>query len=376
MWQRTRAITVAVQMQAGRQIADFSGEVDAALTSVRATLPEDLILARTSDQPRQVKEKVDLFLVSFYEAIAIIVLIGLIGFWEWRSALLLALSIPLTLALSYAFMYLLGIDIQQMSIAALIISLGLLVDDPVVAGDAIKRELDSGKPGRVAAWLGPTRLARAIFFATVTNIVAYLPFLIMSGDVGRFIFRTFVPLLGHALLREHKVPLAQWAHRRERGVAGFYARGVRGAIDHRYAVLLAAVAVLAAGVAAGPRLKTAFFPKDLSYLSYVDIWLPENSTLEATDEAARTADRVVRDVAAEFGKKKHREVLQSVTTFIGGGAPRFWFSLSPQQDQVNYAQLVVEVKDDHDTTELIAPLQHALSAQVPGAQIDVRQLET
>jgi len=169
-----------------------------------------------------------------------------------------------------------------------------------------------------------------------------------------------VPLLGHALLREHKVPLAQWAHRRERGVAGFYARGVRWAIDHRYAVLLAAVAVLAAGVAAGPRLKTAFFPKDLSYLSYVDIWLPENSTLEATDEAARTADRVVRDVAAEFGKKKHREVLQSVTTFIGGGAPRFWFSLSPQQDQVNYAQLVVEVKDDHDTTELIAPLQHAL----------------
>jgi len=393
VWQRTRAITVAAQMQAGRQIADFSAEVDAALTSVRATLPEDLILARTSDQPRQVKEKVDLFLVSFYEAIAIIVLIGLIGFWEWRSALLLALVIPLTLAPSYAFMYLLGIDIQQMSIAALIISLGLLVDDPVVAGDAIKRELDSGKPGRVAAWLGPTRLARAIFFATVTNIVAYLPFLIMSGDVGRFIFSlpvvitctlvasrivsmTFVPLLGHALLREHELPLAQWAHRRERGVAGFYVRGVRWAIDHRYAVLLAAAAVLAAGVAAGPRLKTAFFPKDLSYLSYVDIWLPENATLEATDEAARTADRIVRDVAAEFGKKKHREVLQSVTTFIGGGAPRFWFSLSPQQDQVNYAQLVVEVKDDHDTTELIAPLQHALSAQVPGAQIDVRQLET
>src|SRR5207237_1843047 len=165
------------------------------------------------------------------------------------------------------------------------------------------------------------------------------------GDVGRFIFNlpvvitctlvasrivsmTFVPLLGHALLREHKVPLAQWAHRRERGVAGFYARGVRWAIDHRYAVLLAAVAVLAAGVAAGPRLKTAFFPKDLSYLSYVDIWLPENATLEATDEAARTADRIVRDVAAEFGTKKHREVLQSVTTFIGGGAPRFWFSLA------------------------------------------------
>ncbi len=393
VWNRTRAVTVAVQMQAGRQIADFSTEVDAALAAARPTLPEDLILARTSDQPRQVKEKVDLFMVSFYEAIGIIVLIGLIGFWEWRSALLLALSIPLTLALSYAFMYLLGIDIQQMSIAALIISLGLLVDDPVVAGDAIKRELDEGKPGLVAAWLGPTKLAHAILFATITNIVAYLPFLIMSGDVGRFIFSlpvvitctlvasrivsmTFVPLLGHALLRHRETPLAPWRERRESGIAGVYARGVRWAIGHRHVVLLAAAAVLAAGVSVGPRLRTAFFPKDLSYLSYVDIWLPENATLEATDEAARLADGVVRDVAAGYGKKTHRDVLQSVTTFIGGGAPRFWFSLSPQQDQVNYAQLVIEVKDDHDTTALIAPLQHALSARVPGALIDVRQLET
>src|SRR5205814_145499 len=131
-----------------------------------------------------------------------------------------------------------------------------------------------------------------------------------------------------------------------------------------------------AGISLGPRLKTAFFPTDLSYLSYVDIWLPENATLEATDEAARIADRIVREVAAEHGKKTHREVLRSVTTFIGGGAPRFWFSLPPQQDQVNYAQLVVEVTDDHDTTDLVAPLQRALSAQVPGALIDVRQLET
>ena len=215
----------------------------------------------------------------------------------------------------------------------------------------------------------------------------------MSGDVGRFIFSlpvvitctlvasrivsmTFVPLLGHALLREHRTAQAQWTDRRERGVAGLYARGVRWSIDHRYAVLLAAAAVLASGVAVGPRLKTAFFPKDLSYLSYVDLWLPENATLEASDEAARIADGVVRDVAAKFGQKKHREVLQSVTTFIGGGAPRFWFSLSPQQDQVNYAQLVIEVTDVHDTNELVAPLQHALSARVPGALIDVRQLET
>src|SRR4030095_5915348 len=106
----------------------------------------------------------------------------LIGFWEWRSALLMAMSIPITLAMTFGMLYLLGIDVQQVSIASLIIALGLLVDDPVVAGDAIKRDLAVGHPPLVAAWLGPTKLATAILFATITNIVAYLPFLFLPGD--------------------------------------------------------------------------------------------------------------------------------------------------------------------------------------------------
>ena len=83
---------------------------------------------------------------SLYEAIALVVLVSLIGFWEWRSALLMALSIPITLAMTFGMMHVLGIDLQQVSIASLIIALGLLVDDPVVAGDAIKRELAAGHP--------------------------------------------------------------------------------------------------------------------------------------------------------------------------------------------------------------------------------------
>ena len=101
---------------------------------------------RPSDQPLQVRENVDLFMRSLYEAIALVVLVALIGFWEWRSALVMALAIPLTLAMTFGLMDLLGIDIQQVSVASLIIALGLLVDDPVVAGDAIKRELDHGQP--------------------------------------------------------------------------------------------------------------------------------------------------------------------------------------------------------------------------------------
>src|SRR5262249_60479993 len=115
-------------------------------------------------------------------------IIALIGFWEWRSAVLMALSIPLTLAMTFGMMYVLGIDLQQVSIATLIIALGLLVDDPVVAGDAIKRSLADGHRPLIAAWLGPTKLASAILYATITNIVAYLPFLMLSGTSGELLY--------------------------------------------------------------------------------------------------------------------------------------------------------------------------------------------
>src|SRR3989441_9627522 len=125
---------------------------------------------------------------AIYEAILLVIVVALVGFWEWRSPLIMAISIPLTLAMTYGMIFMLGIDLQQVSIATLIIALGLLVDDPVVAGDAIKRELAAGHPRLVAAWLGPTKLATAILYATITNILAYLPFLMLSGDTGRFLY--------------------------------------------------------------------------------------------------------------------------------------------------------------------------------------------
>lgn len=400
-WARTRAITLAVTMRSGMQIGAFGKAVDAALADGRQLLPEDLVVARTSDQPRQVSENVDLFMSSLYEAVALVVFVALLGFWEWRSAAVLALSVPITLFMTYGLMYLLGIDLQQISIASLIIALGLLVDDPVVAGDAIKRELALGHPPIVAAWLGPTKLARAILFATITNIVAYLPFLTLPGDVGRFIFTlpvvltcslvasrlvsmTFIPLLGFYFLRpaKHEPTLEE---RRSKGFGRFYSRGVAWAIDHRWKVLGISVVLLVSAFAFAGRLKQAFFPKDLSYLSYVDVWLPEDAPISATTETARHADEVIRRTAAEWAKAhperakgedgKPRDVIRSITTFIGGGGPRFWFSVTPEMQQPNYAQLVIEATDKHDTSDLIEPLQRALSTEVPGARIDVRQLE-
>jgi multidrug efflux pump subunit AcrB len=393
-WHRNRAITLAVQMRSGEQIFKFGETVDKALATVRPQLPADLVVARTSDQPKQVKELVSLLMSSLYEAIALVVIVALIGFWDWRAAGLMAASIPLTLAMTFGIVRVLGIDIQQVSIATLIIALGLLVDMPVVAGDAIKRELGSGSPRDLASWLGPTRLAKAIVFATITNIVAYLPFLMLTGDTYFFLYSlpivmtctlvasvivsfTFIPLIAYYLIKPPKKAEEPMEQRRTHGFPGFYYRVGDFCLGHRWGVFAGSLLVLVVGALLFFRLKPQFFPKDLSYLSYVDVWLPPDAPLGATDAAARRAEAVIREEAERFGKEhNHKGVLKSVTTFAGGGGPRFWFSVDPEQQQLNYAQLLVEVSDKHLTNEFVGPLQTALSHEVPGARIDVRQLET
>jgi multidrug efflux pump subunit AcrB len=396
-WQRSRAITLSVQMRSGEQIAEFGKQVDITLDNLKQQMPADLIYARTSDQPLQVEESIDLFMKSLYEAIILVVIIALIGFWEWRSAMLMAISIPVTLAMTFGMMHLLGIDLQQVSIATLIIALGLLVDDPVVAGDAIKRDLALGHPPVIASWLGPTKLATAILYATITNIVAYLPFLMIKGSTGEFIYTlpvviacslvasrlvsmTFIPLLSYYLLKpKYEMPIAE---RRTKGLAARYYKIGTWAIDHRWKVMAGALLFLIGGGIFMSQLKTQFFPKDLSYLSYVDVWLPADAPLSATREAAAHSEEIIREVVEEYGQHhkdddgKPREVLKSLTTFVGGGGPRFWFSLSPELQQLNYAQIIIQVKDKHDTAHLMGPLQKALSERVPGARIDVRQLES
>jgi multidrug efflux pump subunit AcrB len=391
-WHRTRAVTLAVQMRSGEQIDKFGAAIDTTLADLKKRLPEDLVMARTSDQPLQVRENVSLFMNSLYEAVILVVIVSLIGFWEWRSAALMALSMPITLLMTFGMMHALGIDLQQVSVASLIIALGLLVDDPVVAGDAIKRDLALGHSSVISAWLGPTKLATAIMYATVTNIVAYLPFLFLKGATGEFVYSlpivltcslvasrlvsmTFIPLLGYYLLR----PKAEVSieERRKKGFAAFYYRIGTAAINHRWKVLAGSLIVLALGGLFASQLKQQFFPKDLSYLSYVDVWLPEDAPLSATNEAAHHAEEVIRAVVQEYGKEhKGEDVLKSLTTFVGGGGPRFWFSVAPEQQQLNYAQIIIQVKDKHDTAHLIEPLQKALSAEIAGARVDVRQLES
>src|SRR5499427_8096614 len=368
--QRYRAITIAVYMRSGEQIQKFGKAVDEKMKQVRAALPADLIIARTSDQPLQVKENIDLFMEALYEAIGLVVMIALIGFWEWRSALLMALSMPITLAMTFGMASMVRVDLQQVSIATLIIALGLLVDDPVVANDAIKRELEAGIPRLHASWLGPTRLARAILYATATNIIAYLPFLLVTGTTGDFLrslpivmtaalvssrlaSMTFIPLLGYYLLRPCKNPEPPIDEKRSRGFYGAYYRLAGAAIRWRWAVLGLSLVFLAAGAMVATKLKSQFFPEDVQYWSYVDVWLPNDAPLRVTNEAAQRVESIVRRVADEYARahpsKESRELLESVTTFVGGGGPRFWFSVSPEHQQLNYAQILIRIGDKNAT---------------------------
>ena len=395
-WHRGRAVTLALQMRPGEKIGDFGHAVDSALAVVRHRLPPDLILARTSDQPLQVEENIHLLMNSLFEAVILVVLVALVGFWEWRSAVLLALSIPLTLALTFGMTAALGVDLQQVSIASLIIALGLLVDVPVVAGDAIKRELDGGKSRLIGSWLGPTKLSRAMLYATITNIVAYLPLLLLTGNVGLFLYsmpvvltcsliaalvvsKTLIPLLSYYLLRPSRKPPVPLEERRHIGFAGWYYRVGRGAIRHRWRVAVASLAFLALGGWIMGRLKPQFFPKDLQYLSYTEVWLPEDAPLSATRAVTDRVEGLIQQHAKEYFEHhpghEGPSGLVSLTTFIGGGGPRFWFSFSPEPRPTNYGLIVIQGRNKWDTPGLTQALQDQISREVPGARVDVRQLE-
>ena len=398
-WHRSRAISLAVMMRSGEQINKFGREVDQLLGLMKSRLPDDLLMIRTSDQPRQSSENIDLFMTALYEAILLVVVVAVIGFREWRSALLLMICIPVTLALTFGMISVLGIELQQISIATLIIALGLLVDDPVVAGDAVKRELAAGQPRMIAAWLGPTKLARVILFATLTNIVAYLPFLMLSGNTGDFLYSipvvmacaltasrlvsmSFVPFLAYYLLRQETDKSISMAYRRTHGFSGWYYRLGQRAIQHRRLIFLASLLVLLFGGFLKTHLKNSFFPEDVQYISYIDVWLKNDATISATDQVTRELEKIVRDVTSEFAEKHGRDnnggsnLLESISSFVGGSAPRFWFTVTPELHQANYAQVIIRLNDRQATPRLAPLWQEALTSSIPGAWLDVRQLQT
>lgn len=379
---RTRAIAIAVQLRSGVQATALGKVLDARVAEVAKTLPSDLVIRKTADQPELVHEKIGDFLRALAEAVAIVIAVALV-FMERRSAILVATSIPTTLALTFGMMDLLKVDLQQVSIAALIISLGLLVDDPVIASDAINREIAHGVPRRRAAWLGPTKLAKAILYATLTNIVAFAPLLLVTGSMGEFIralpivvvvslvasrivSMTFMPLLGSYLLKgQTGYEAALDGGGKGARFARAYNRVTEWVLDHKGKSALVFLAFLVIGLLPATRIRTQFFPEEALQRFYIHVRLPEGSDVRATEAVARKAEDAL--LSSEGAR------IEQITAFVGNGGPRWWSNVSPEPKNPAYALLIVKTRRAEDSMPMIGRAARLLRGSVPGARFEVNR---
>ncbi len=385
-----RAVLLGVEMKEGKQIGKFDEQVRTIVEKTQTRLPDGLVLTRISNQPQAVAERVQQFTRCFIEALVIIILAALF-LMEWRSALVVAIAIPLTVAMTLGGMHLFNIPLHQISIAALIISLGMLVDDPVVASDGINRELAHGEKRMVAAWLGPFKLRRPIFFATAVNIFAFLPLVLLPSDKGAFIFAlpavvtlalvssrvvsmTFIPLVGFYLLRGQKgfeaggnvrsFPLFAAMDRLILALLPFYKRTLNGALEQPWKAVLLAYGVLLASFTLTPLLGQQFFPPAERNQLLIDVELTESASISQTREVCRQISTILINY----------DEIVSAAIFSGGTAPRFYYNVSPREPASYLAQILVNTRKYQDVPSLMARLRVQLDEQVH-ARCLVKQLE-
>ncbi|MBY0527909.1 MAG: efflux RND transporter permease subunit [Gemmataceae bacterium] len=385
-----RSVLLAVQMKEGSIIHDFNTNVMNVVAKLKNRLPDDVSVFPISDQPEEVSHRIHLFVRCLGEAILVVIAVALL-LMNWRSALIVALAIPLTIAMTLGGMSLLSVPLHQISIGALIISLGMLVDDPVVAADAINRELAEGKPRDVASWLGPHKLRRPILFGTIINIFAFLPLLLVPGDDGAFIIAlpivvtlalaasrlvsmTFIPLLGYYVLRGQKglehggevrgFPPFSWVDRLMLASLPRYRRVLELGIAHPFVAVIVAYGILALSLTFVPLLGTEFFPPAESNKLVIDVHLPES-----------TSPLETRQTCAEIVKRLQNEpAIENATVFIGGSAPRFYYNVEPKAPGSNIAAVLINVRSEEDVVPLMVKLRDVLDREIAGARCLVKQL--
>ncbi len=386
-----RAVMVAVEMRDGKIIRDFNEDVTKVVDAMKKRAPEGIEFRVLSDQPTAVEHRIHHFVKCFIEAVLIVIIVGLF-LMDWRSALVLATAIPLTVAMTLIGMQMLNIPLQQISIAALIIALGVLVDVPVVAADGINRELHRGEPRLRAAWLGPLHLRHPMVYATLINIFAFLPLLMLTGDKGEFmksmpavvsisllaalvVSFTFTPLVGYYVLRGQKgfeegsdvrsFFLFRYVDLGLAAVLPRYKALLEGALRRPWLTLVIGYALLAASLLLVPHLGSQFFPPAERNQLLVDIDVPTTDSLTST---RATVDQAVEII------KSHEEVA-SAAIFTGGTAPRFYYNVEPKEPANYLAQILVNTRTAHDVRPLLVKLRRELDAAVPGARCVVKELE-
>jgi multidrug efflux pump subunit AcrB/outer membrane protein TolC len=378
------ALMLAVEMQEGRNIVEFGDAFRAKLGEVRASLPPDVQIDLVADQPQVVGERISHFIREFGIAIGSVILVTIL-LLPFHVALIAALAIPVTVAVTFGFMNAFGIELHQVSISALIVVLGMVVDDAIVIADNYVELLDRNVPPAEAAWRSATELAVPVFTATLTIVASFLPLMMLSGAVGEFISALPVtvatalmssfavamlltPLLARMFIKKGLRDAAT------SGRAGFsplvwmqknYGYGIRFAMRHKVMALGGAGLALVAGALMLQFVPRQFFPSAERNQFVIDVFAPEGTRIGATDE-----------MAVRIEKRLSREPLvRDYSTYLGGSAPRFYYNVNPQQPASNYAQLLVNTREVDATPELAHRLRGELARLVPEALVIVRELQ-
>lgn len=371
------ALGLGISMADGGNILDLGHRIATRLTEIQPNLPLGVHLTRLNDQSAVVAADIDDFQESFIEALAIVLLVSFISL-GWRTGIVVAISVPLVLAGVFISMKLLGIDLQRISLGAMVIALGLLVDDAIIAVETMTVKLEQGWDRMRAGSFAYTSTAFPMLTGTLVTAAGYLPVGLAASSTGEYtqdIFRVvglalilswfvavlFVPFLGAALLptpKPHAVhhdvydsPL----YRRFRAMVAWCVR-------RRWMVIGLTVAAFAVSIAGFTKVPNQFFPASDRLEILIDVRLPEGASFANT---AGTVHKLETLLSAQPG-------IASFAAYTGTGTPRFFLAFAPELDQPNYAQFVINTKSIPDRERLLATLTQLTDEGPSGGFADVR----
>ena len=363
------AIGLAIAMREGGDILALGKNVKQVMHEVTANLPIGIEPTLVANQPYVVDHAIGEFTTSLWQAIAIIIAVSFVSL-GFRAGTVVALSIPLTIALEFPIMQIAGIDLQRISLGALIIALSLLVDDAMTTIDVMTSRLKEGDSKEQAATFAYDTLALPMLTGSFVTAAAFVPIGFARSGAGEYTFSIFAvvgialiaswfiavlfaPLLGVALLTRPKKTKSGRPHVILRVFRGF----LIGAMRARWLTIAATIACFLLALVALPHVPRQFFPSSDRPELLVDLRLPENASIYASEEAAERLD----------GLLKGNPDVEGWSTYIGRGAIRFYLPLAVELQNDFFSQAVVIARDLAARERLHAKLDAALAEQFPAA---------
>ncbi|WHO75453.1 efflux RND transporter permease subunit [Rhizobium sp. BT03] len=372
------AIGLAIGMKQGANLLQFGEGLDAQMKRVVADLPVGVDVHRVSDQPQVVDEAVSGFTRALFEAIVIVLVISFISL-GLRAGMVVAISIPLVLAITFVVMEYSGISLQRISLGALIIALGLLVDDAMIAVEMMVARLEAGDDLRKAATYVYTSTAFPMLTGTLVTVAGFIPVGLNNSAAGEFTFTLFVviavslvvswvvavlftPLLGVTIL-----PKTMKSHHEKKGrFAAVFSWLLGLAMRWRWITIILTVGVFGLSIGGMGLVQQQFFPNSDRPELIIDWNLPHNSSIAETN---RQMARFEKEMLADNKDIDHW------TTYVGQGAPRFILSFDVQTPDVSFGQTVIVTKGLDVRDKVRAELQDYLTKTFPGTDAFVKLLD-